>query len=134
MKTKIEAVIERASDGGYGIYLPAIVGVTATGSTESEAKDNLLDAIKEVADYRKEMNLPDDLNGGEVSIEYKYDLTGFFKAYDVFDVSSLAHRIGINSSLMRRYKTGRAYISQTQKNRIENGIHDVARQLLTVKF
>lgn len=135
MKTKkIEAIIEKAFDGGYGIYLPSIPGVTALGYSEDEAKENLLDAINEVVSYRKENNLPDNLNGGNVTIEYKYDLSGFFKSFDVFDVSSLANRVGINPSLMRRYKTGQAYISQAQKNRIEKGIHDMARQLLKVKF
>ncbi len=135
MKTKkIEAVIEKASDGGYGIYLTSIPGVTALGYSENEAKENLLDAINEVISYRKENNLPDDLNGGNVTIEYKYDLSGFFKSFDVFDVSSLANRVGINPSLMRRYKSGRAYISQAQKNRIERGIHELAKQLLMAKF
>jgi predicted RNase H-like HicB family nuclease len=33
---KIEAIIEKASDGGYGIYIPSIPGLGVIGDTDEE--------------------------------------------------------------------------------------------------
>ena len=68
------------------------------------------------------------------TIEYAYDLSGFFKAYDFFDVTALANKIGMNASLMRRYKTGMKMASITQKAKISEGIHAISKQLSSIEF
>lgn len=132
---KITAIIEKASDGSYSIYLPKIEGIYGSGITEQEAKEELAEAIDSAREYAEE----NGWNGyetlkGKYELEYRYDLSGFFLAFNIFDVSALAKRIGINASLMRRYKNGKAYISALQKKRIEEGIHQIASELSTVKF
>lgn len=132
---KITAIIEKATDGSYSIYLPKVEGVYGSGTTEQEAKDELMEAIDSAREYAEE----NGWNGyealkGKYELEYRYDLSGFFLAFDIFDVSALAKRIGINASLMRRYKNGKAYISDLQKKRIEEGIHHIASELSTVRF
>lgn len=132
---KITAIIEKASDGSYSIYLPKVEGVYGSGLSEQEAKEELTDAIESAKEYAEE-------NGWEgyeelkhpFEVEYKYDLSGFFMSFNIFDVSALANRLGINASLMRRYKTGKACISAMQKKRIEEGIHQIALELSHVKF
>lgn len=132
---KVIAVIEKASDGGYGIYIPSIDGMTGYGTTIDEAKDDLRNAIDETVAYCKESGRNDsDLNNGNLDIDYRYDLSGFFMRYNFFDVSSLGRAIGINPSLMRQYKTGKAYISDKQKEKIMNAIHSLASELSTVRF
>lgn len=132
---KITAIIEKASDGSYSIYLPKIEGIYGSGTTEQEAKEELAEAIDSAREYAEE----NGWNGyeglkNEFTLEYRYDLSGFFLAFNFFDVSALAKRIGINASLMRRYKNGKAYISDLQKKRIEEGIHQIALELRSVKF
>lgn len=131
---KLRAVIEKASDGGYGIYLPDVHGYTGIGVTEDDAKKDLKDAINEVVSYCKEKGIPDNIYGGNVEFDYRYDLSGFFKKFDVFNVSALAKSVGINSGLMRQYKAGKTYISESRKHQIENGIHQLAGSMLHVKF
>jgi hypothetical protein len=46
----------------------------------------------------------------------------------------LAKAIGVESSLMRQYKTGKTYISESRKKQIEIGIHQLANELLHVRF
>ena len=131
---KVEAIIEKSTDGGYGIYIPEIPGVGVIGDTEEDAKNNLLEVIDDIVDQCKKDDIKDQLNGGNLDISYRYDPSAFFKTFDIFNVSSLARVIGIDSSLMRQYKTGKTYISEARKKQIETGIHQLANDLLQVKF
>jgi predicted RNase H-like HicB family nuclease len=135
-KTKLRAIIEKGKDGLYSIYVPDISGLFGTGETEAEAKENLNEAIDMALEYIEETGQTADyaIFQGNYEIEYVYDLSGFFKTFDFFDVSSFAKRIGVNPSLMRRYKSGITKASQTQKAKIAEGIHAVAQQLSGAQF
>jgi predicted RNase H-like HicB family nuclease len=134
---KVVAVIERASDGGYGIYCPDLNGLAlfGYGLTEQEAKEDLLFNLEGIlAHYVEEkIPVPESLQG-KPEFEYRYDFSGFFKSYPIFNVSELAVTIGVNSSLMRKYKKGLAFASPIQRKKIETGIHSLAKKLSTVQF
>jgi predicted RNase H-like HicB family nuclease len=132
----LKAIIEKGKDGFYSIYIPEITGLYGAGETEREAKENLNEAIEVALEHVEETGEWGDYSPlkGNYSIEYAYDLSGFFKTYDFFDVTALANRIGINASLMRRYKTGMKKASLAQKTKIREGIHVIAQQLNAVKF
>ena len=88
-KKKVEAIIERASDGGYGIFIPSLPGIGVTGETEEEAKMNLEEVIRDIVEECKIEGVKDMVNGGNLDISYRYDPSAFFKTFDVFNVSSL---------------------------------------------
>ena len=135
---KTIAVIEKASDGGYGIHCPDLIGVAlyGYGLTEDEAKENLSENMESIMEYYEEenKNIPDVLNNGKIEFDYRYDFSGFFKAYPFFNVSELAVMVGINPSLMRKYKNGLAFASREQRKKIELGIHSISNKLSTVQF
>ena len=133
---KIKAVIETGDDGFFSIYLPSISGLYGVGETEDEAKSELAEAIDMAREHAEEVGYWDDYAPlkNEIEIEYVYDLSGFFKTFDFFDVSSLARHIGLNSSMMRRYKSGITKASDKQKKRIEDGIHNIALKLSAARF
>ena len=135
---RVIAIIEKASDGGYGIYCPDLKGVSlyGYGLTENEAKENLKENLESILEYYEDENkpVPEVLGTGKMSFEYKYDFSGFFKTYSFFNVSELAATLGINSSLMRKYKNGLAFASDEQRKKIETGIHKLSKQLSTVQF
>jgi predicted RNase H-like HicB family nuclease len=133
----ITAVIEKAKDGGYGIYCPQLKGVAlyGYGPTEQEAKENLRENLSAIREHYEEEHEPMPHPIAEnVSFEYRYDFSGFFKAYPLFNVSALAAQIGINPSLMRKYKHGIALASDLQRKKIEEGIHALAQQLSGIRF
>jgi predicted RNase H-like HicB family nuclease len=70
------AVIEKASDGGYGIYVPDIEFLFGYGLTEQEAKQDLMDVLEEkIEDYQERgIEIPAELNGGNIEFEYRYEL------------------------------------------------------------
>ncbi|MDR1524743.1 MAG: type II toxin-antitoxin system HicB family antitoxin [Tannerella sp.] len=133
----VTTIIEKASDGGYGIYCPELSGVPlyGYGLTEEEAKENLRDNLEAIKEHYDEENLPlPEVIREEIRFDYKYDFSGFFKTYPIFNVSILAENIGINASLMRKYKNGIAFASPKQRDKIQQGIHSLAEQLSTVRF
>jgi len=131
---KVEAIIEKASNGGYGIYIPELPGIGVIGDTEEKAKMNLLEVIKDIVEQCKIDGVNDNVYNGNLDITYRYDPSAFLKTFNFFNVSSLAKAIGVDSSLMRQYKTGKIYISENRKKQIESGIHKIAYSMLDVKF
>lgn len=134
----IKAVIEKANDGGYGIYTPEINGIPlyGYGLSEEEAKANLLENLEMTVEHYEEKNLslPLEINEGHINFDYVYDLSGFFLSFPVFNVSELANFLKINSSLLRKYKQGITFASEEQKKKIESGIHELAEKLNAVRF
>ena len=61
-------------------------------------------------------------------------MTAFFLAFPFINVSELAKTIGINPSLMRKYKSGIAKASQKQKDLIQHKFDDMISRLSVVKF
>ena len=49
MKT-IVAIIEKAEDGGYGVYTKSVQGAYGYGLTEQEAKNDFTDVLNEQAE------------------------------------------------------------------------------------
>lgn len=133
---KIKAIIEKGSDGLYAIYLPDVKGIYGTGETESEAKEALIEASDSAKEYVEETGEWGDyiVFKSDFEFDYRYDLSGFFKTYSFFDVSALAGRLGLNASLLRRYKSGISTAETKQKEKIEQGIHNIANELISVKF
>ncbi len=52
----------------------------------------------------------------------------------MFNVSALGRYLGINPGLMRQYKKGDIYISDTQLEKIEAGIHRLGSELAALSI
>ena len=130
----ITAPIEKASDGGYGIYTD-IPGLIGSGLTEEEAKADFCGVLKEQAAYYYERTntYPDWYKEG-YEIEYRYDLSGFFLSFPFINASEFASYVGINPSLMRKYKSGLVKASAKQKVHIQAKYSEMIRNLERVKF
>lgn len=131
----IIAIIEKAEDDGYAIYSKDVNGLFGSGLSESEAKNDFLEVIKDQAAFYKEKNgqYPDWYQEG-YEIEFRYDMSGFFMSFPFINASEFAKNIGINPSLMRKYKNGLATASEKQKNLIQEKFTDIVNRLERVKF
>ena len=114
----IKAIIEKGADGLYAVYIPEIAGIYGTGDTEEEAKESLKEAIKMAFEHVEETGEYEDyaILLENNPIEYVYDMSEFFKIYNYFDVNAFAKKIGVNASLVQKYKTGTKKASAEQKN------------------
>jgi hypothetical protein len=95
-----------------------------------------MDVLEEkIEDYQEQgVEIPTELNGGNIEFDYHYDFSGFFQSFPFFNVSALAKEAGLNSSLLRKYKEGLAMASPVQKKRLEGAIHGIAERLRAAAF
>lgn len=104
--------------------------------------DNLIATQGETLEELKEMaidvvNLNFEDKGWVYKIEelaFKPDLASFFEFYKVINAKALSERIGMNQSLLAQYINGTKKPSQTQTQRILNGVHKVGKELASIQF
>lgn len=132
---KMKVTIEKQSDGTYIAYetgenQSTLIG---TGSSVSEAKSDFFNSVQEVIEMFKEMGeqVPEYLMEEP---EFKFDLASLFEYYSVLNVSAFARFVGINDALMRQYKKGNTYISESQLSKIEQGIHTLGREFASLRL
>lgn len=132
---KMKVTIEKQSDGTYIAYetgenQSTLIG---TGSSVSEAKSDFFNSVQEVIEMFEEMGeqVPEYLMEEP---EFKFDLASLFEYYSVLNVSAFARFVGINDALMRQYKKGNTYISESQLSKIEQGIHTLGREFASLRL
>ena len=129
----IEAVIERAGDGGFTAFSDSVPGVYAGGMTEDEVKQEFLDMMQEQAGYMEERT-GEAPAWKDAKVEFVYAVSAFFAAFPFINVSSLAEWLGINPSLMRKYKAGLAVPRGKNREIIRRGLNMMAARLSQVSI
>ena len=131
----MNVAIEKQKDGTYIAYNTEESDITliGSGSTVSEAKDDFFNSMQEAAEACKEagIGVPSLLNGDPV---FKFDVSSLFEYYNMLNVSAFARYLGINEALLRQYKKGDTYISESQLKRIEEGIHALGLEFSRLKL
>jgi len=132
---KIRAIIEKAEDGGYSIYADNEIPLFSSGLTEKEARDDFESFVHEQAEYYKERTgqYPEWYDN-DIEIEYHYDMSAFFHSFPYLNVTQFAKAVGINPSLMRKYKNGLAKAGERNKNIIQQQLDTIVNRLSAVRF
>ena len=132
---KLSAIIEKGESDGYCIYTANGEPLFANGMTEKEAKDDFFSLVPEQAEYIKEKtgSYP-EWYSKDMEIEFRYDMTAFFDAFPFINATELAKTIGINPSLMRRYKSGISKAGEKQKNLIQTEFDKIISRMASVRF
>ena len=131
---KVNAIIERANDGTYSIYMDAPKMnylVTGTGSTAEEAINTFMGGYEDM----KRLYAKQEKAFEEVEFSFKYDMASFLSYYSkAFSLAGLSRITGINQGQLSHYVTGRRSPSRTTIARIQNSIHAFASDLGKVMF
>lgn len=126
---KVKAIIERASDGTYSIFMDAPEMdylVTGTGETAAEA----MQAFQDGYDDMKKIYEEKGERFEEVKFEYEYDTASFLSLYaGIFSLVGLASITGINKGQLSHYVTGRRKPSRSTAEKIQNSIRDFGKEL-----
>lgn len=132
---RLIAIIEKGESDGYCIYAANGEPLFANGMTEKEAKDDFFSLVPEQAEYIKEKtgSYP-EWYSKDMEIEFRYDMTAFFEAFPFINATELAKAIGINPSLMRRYKSGISKAGEKQKNLIQTEFDKIISRMASVRF
>ena len=132
-QTKIQAIVERGSDGLYSVYSNDHFGNSyfgGYGDSVDKAKEDFYESIKEaIKEQLSETGIAPKLE--EVSIEYRYDIPSFFNFFDFINVSKFAEYAGINESKMRAYKSGISFPGEKTTKKIIKAVHAIAAELGT---
>lgn len=134
---KILVVIEKGRDGLFSAYTPETQStvLNGQGKTVDEAIADLKESLQEVIESYSEADghIPDELHG-PFEFEYKYDVPSLFNHFDEINLTTFSRKIGINPSLLRQYKNGLAFASIKQVEKIKNGLHELGKQLSSVRI
>ncbi len=128
-------IVEKNSEGWYGVYCNDVPGVTGFAETEEEAVEDFKIAVQEaLSDYMDEDGNYPEWYADDMEFKLLYDLATFFDSFRFINISEFAKEVGINESLMRKYKTGAAFASPKQKARIQKGYNRLLERLSRVQF
>lgn len=131
----ITVVIERA-DNNFSAYVKEIDGITATGDTIDKIKTSVMEAVDEYILTCKELclDVPQALTG-HYEIVFELDIQSLLMIYEgIFTKSGLEKLTGINQKQLWHYAKGISIPRQAQKQKIENALHRLGRELMSLSF
>lgn len=131
---RVKAIIERAGDGTYSVYMDAddmSYLITGTGETAEDAiksfQVNYEDMKQYYANEGKEFE--------EVEFAYEYDMASFLSYYcKAFSLAGLSRITGVNQGQLSHYVTGHRTPSERTKLKIQDSIRAFAKELSQVNF
>lgn len=131
----LHAVIEKA-EHNYGAYVEEINGVGGIGVTLDEVKRSLeegLVVLKEACeDYGSPV--PEELQG-EYRIVFRMDTRSFLQMYcKIFTKSALERLTGINQKQLWHYAKGISTPRPAQVKKIEDALHKLGAELLSLEL
>ncbi|TDO66952.1 hypothetical protein EV143_1333 [Flavobacterium chryseum] len=134
----IKVKIERSSDGSYWGTTQNVPGVIASdGESINEMKDNLREAVELYLETAKDHD-KETYEAYKKGFEFEYDvdISEIFNIFEVINKSVFAKSIGVNPSLFRQYTTSKkqTYISEKRAQEIEDGLHKLGKELLSIKL
>ncbi|HEX5151854.1 MAG TPA: hypothetical protein VFW07_10415 [Parafilimonas sp.] len=130
---KIIIIIERSNDA-FSSYAENVSGVYGMGDTVEEAKQSALEGMELLKKYNEPENIPDILKG-DYEVVFKLDAGSFFNFYKkIFTNAALERMTGINQKQLQHYASGLKKPRLAQVKKIENAIHNLGKELLSVEF
>lgn len=129
MKAKRLVIVERGKGKrNFSCFATESVGkygLAGYGPTARDAMKDLEVAVQESRVLAREAgeDFPD-----EIEFEFRFDIGAFFDYYPL-DVTSVAHYIGINASVLRQYVTALREPRQAQIDKIREGISRLSEDL-----
>ena len=129
-----KTVILEKTGKGYSAYLPTLPGCISTGRTIDDIKTNIREAVEfHLEGMQKEKYpIPEEFNQ-EFELTFKMDVASLFEWFSgVLTKSGISRLTGMNRSLISQYASGIKTPSQKQSKKIENGLHDLGRELLEI--
>ena len=128
---KIIIVIEKSKDH-FGAYAENCDGIYAAGGSLNEVKNDTFEAIRLLKKNLPEERWPEPLKV-EYEIEWKLDVPSFLEYYSHYmSLSGMEKMTGINQKQLSNYLNHRSKPRKRQTERIRNGIHRFAEELLSI--
>ena len=113
---------------------PILPGCVSTAATLAEMKKNIKEAIAFHIESSLENNDPiPEVFKGDYQFEFKLSIEALLNAYsDIFTKAALSRITGINERQLWHYASGMRKPRPAQRKRIEEGLHRLGTELLTI--
>lgn len=131
---KATAVIERGTDGTYGVYIASDnvpFGAIGDGKTVAEAMSDFKNSINEMREHYEAAGK----EFPELEFEFKYDMASFLQHYAyAFTLAGLGRITGINQRQLSHYINGVRKPSAATAAKIETKLRKFADEISAVRF
>lgn len=129
----ITIVIEKTKDQYTG-YSENCDGIYAAGDSVEAVMEDAREAIRLIKSNLPQERWPEQIKG-DFELNYRLDAVSFLRYYSNFlSLSGLGRITGVNSKQLSNYLNGRAVPRRKQLDRISEGIHRFANELLTISL
>lgn len=133
MNTQVKVIIEHAGSN-FSAYVADVDGIAVTGSSVDEIKASMYDAIEDYILVCKEFSLeiPEEFKG-EYELIFELDVCSLLKIYEgIFSKAGLEKLTGINQKQLWHYANGKSKPRQAQRLKIEQGLHRLGNELISL--
>lgn len=120
---KLTIILEQNKDRYWG-QIKEYPNVFTAGNTVTELMSNATEAMELYFEGSDEPPI------GNLKFEIVVDLQEFFFINDYINITKLAQRTGMNTSLLRQYAKGIKFPSMEQVARIEKTLKEIGTELL----
>ena len=128
---KIIMIIEKSKDF-YDAYSDNCDGIYAAGDSIEAVKADAMEAVSLIKKNLPEDRWPKQIKG-EFEIEWKFDVPSFLEYYgEYLSLAGLERMTGIHQKQLSNYLHRRSVPRQKQADRIINGLHRFAREILSI--
>lgn len=131
----LTAVIE-TTENNYSAYLEHVDGIAGVGDTLAEVKMSLLEGVDVFMESCEEngYDIPEELKGDFV-IDFRMDVKSFLSVYyGIFTKAGLERLTGINQKQLWHYASGKSVPRRAQVQKIENALHQLGEELLSIRL
>ena len=119
-----------ASADSFGAYAENCKGIYAAGDTVKEVKEDVEEAIRIYREITPESEWERPIAEGW-PIEWRYDAQSLLKYYQgIFSNAALERLTGINQKQLWNYANGVSKPRQKAKEKIENALHALGKELV----
>ncbi len=129
----LKATIE-SLENGYSAFIEGLDGIVATGSTIKEIRANLIDGLDDYVETCRNLKceIPEGLIG-DYRIEFSMDVKSLLNVYEgIFTKSGLERLTGINQKQLWHYANGTSTPRRAQVLKIENALHRLGEELISL--
>lgn len=124
-----------ASRDHFGAYAENVEGIWGSGDSLEACKEDVARSIAQIASCPDPQvcPVPDWLRKGDYEIEYLYDTQSLLAHYSgIFTKAALERITGINQKQLHHYASGISKPRPAQRAKINEGLHRLGRELLSV--
>ncbi|MEN5306847.1 type II toxin-antitoxin system HicB family antitoxin [Chryseobacterium cucumeris] len=130
---KVKIIIEKTEDM-YSSYAENVHGIYGGGLTVDEAKESIITAINILKSNNVRNNIPKILLG-DYELVFRFDIESLLQYYKGMLSNPAIEKItGINQKLIHQYSKGLKKPRKKQLQKIEEGLHNLGRELLAIEL